>query len=374
VTPPSPAISARWAVAALAAAMFAAAGCTPLAGPGSVGGARAHASGKTHETSKKHHPARKHHPAKKHRHAQAPASPAGGTLITEPGAGFSPVYRLINHARHSVDMTMYECADTTAEHDLGAAAGRGVRVRVILGEREKSENSAAYDYLKSHHVQVVWSSSAYYYTHEKSLVIDQSEAIILTANLTSRYYSTSRDFAVVDSSRADVAAIEKVFGHDLAHTAVTPGDGRDLVWSPTDSQARLLALINGAKRSLRIYSEEMGDTTVEDALIKAAQRGVDVRVVGENQDGEYDSDFSRLAKAGVRISYFSSSDGFYIHGKVIEADYGTSRAKVFVGSENFSNTSLNRNRELGLIISPRAVLASIAATFATDFSKGKHWS
>jgi cardiolipin synthase A/B len=379
VTPPSPVISARWAVAALAAALFAVAGCTPLTASGSAGGGSRHGA-KTHDTAKKH-PAKKHHTPEKHGRAKkhgpakrATTSAAGGTLLTEPAAGFAPVYRLINHARHSVDITMYEFADTTAEHDLGAAAARGVRVRVILGAREKSENSAAYDYLKAHHTQVVWSSSAYYYTHQKTLVIDQSRAVIMTANLTSRYYSTSRDFAVVDTDRADITAIEKVFGHDLAHTAVTPGDGRDLVWSPTDSQAKLLALINGARSSLRIYSEEMGDTTVEDALVKAARRGVDVRVVGENTGGEYDSDFALLAKAGVRISYYSSSDGFYIHGKVVEVDYGTRRARMFVGSENFSNTSLNRNRELGLVFSRHAALASVAATFATDFRKGKHWS
>jgi phosphatidylserine/phosphatidylglycerophosphate/cardiolipin synthase-like enzyme len=178
----------------------------------------------------------------------------------------------------------------------------------------------------------------------------------------------------VDSRRADVAAIVKVFNADYDQRPIQPGDGRDLVWSPTDSQERLLALINGAASSLRIYSEEMGDSTMEDALIAAARRGVSVRVCGENQDGEFDSDFARLARGGVRISYYHSSDGFYIHGKVIEADYGTRHAKVFIGSENFSNTSLNQNRELGLITASRAVLSSIAHTFATDFRNGKHWS
>jgi cardiolipin synthase len=146
------------------------------------------------------------------------------------------------------------------------------------------------------------------------------------------------------------------------------------VWSPTDSQDKLLGLINGATRSLRIYSEEMGDTTVENALIKAARRGVDVQVCGENEDGEYDSAYGKLARAGIHISYYSSSDGFYIHGKVIEADYGTSHAKVFIGSENFSSTSLNDNRELGLIISNQAVMSAIASTFASDFRNGTHWS
>ena len=297
-----------------------------------------------------------------------------GSLVVEPGAGFSSVYNLINGAKHSIDVTMYEFSDTTAEHDLAAAAKRGVHVHVILDRREQSENSAAYSYFGSHAVKVTWSSPKYRYTHQKTLVVDGSEAVIMTANLTSQYYATSRDFLVVDTNRADVAAITAVFNADFTHTAVRPGDGSDLVWSPTDSEGKLLGLINGATSSLRIYSEEMGDTTVENALIRAAKRGVDVQVCGENESGEYDSAYSRLARAGIHISYYSSPTGFYIHGKVIEADYGTAHAKVFIGSENFSNTSLNDNRELGLIISSHAVMSAIAGTFASDFRNGQHWS
>jgi cardiolipin synthase A/B len=295
-------------------------------------------------------------------------------LIIEPTAGFSPVYGLINGARRSIDMTMYEFADTTAEHDLAAATKRGVQVHVILDEREKSINSNTFSYLSSHRVKVVWSSSRFTYTHQKTVVVDGSKAVIMTANLTSKYYPTSRDFLVIDTNRADVAAITAVFDADFAHRAVSPGDGADLVWSPTDSQDKLLALINGATSSLRIYSEEMGDTTVENALVMAAKRDVDVQVCGENEDGEYDSVYAKLARAGVHISYYSSSTGFYIHGKVIEADYGTGRARMFVGSENFSRTSLDDNRELGLIISDHAALSAMARTFAADFRNGKHWS
>ncbi len=297
-----------------------------------------------------------------------------GSLVVEPGAGFSSVYNLIDGAKHSIDVTMYEFSDTTAEHDLAAAAKRGVHVHVILDRREQSENSAAYSYFGSHAVKVTWSSPKYRYTHQKTLVVDGSEAVIMTANLTSQYYATSRDFLVVDTNRADVAAITAVFNADFTHTAVRPGDGSDLVWSPTDSEGKLLGLINGATSSLRIYSEEMGDKTVENALIRAAKRGVDVQVCGENEGGEYDSAYSRLARAGIHISYYSSPAGFYIHGKVIEADYGTAHAKVFIGSENFSNTSLNDNRELGLLIASHAVMSAIAGTFASDFRNGQHWS
>jgi cardiolipin synthase len=334
-----------------------------------------------------HHPA-SHHPAShrtakhrtashrttSHRTAKRQSTQQPISLLVEPAAGFSPVYSLFARAKHSIDVTMYEFTDTTAEHDLAAAARRGVHVEVILDGKESSENQAAYRYLGAHGVTVVWSSSAYYYTHQKTLIIDGGQAVIMTANLTSSYYATSRDFLVLDSVKADVAAITATFNADFAHHAITPGNGADLVWSPTNAQATLLSLINGATRSLRIYSEEMGDTTIENALIAAARRGVDVQVCGENESGEYDSAYAKLARAGVHIAYFSNPDGFYIHGKVVEADYGTSHARAFIGSENFSSTSLNRNRELGLITTTPSVLSAIATAFAGDFQHGTHWS
>ena len=313
------------------------------------------------------------HPGPGHRPGNAQLPLRSGELITEPGQGFSPVYQLIAQARRSIDLTMFELADPRAEKDLVAAASRGVDVRVVLDQRERSTNTAAYQFLRASRVHVVWSSASYEYTHQKTLVTDGSRALIMTANLTSRYYPSTRDFLYLDSNRADVAASTRVFAADYAHRAIRPSNGRDLVWSPGGSQDQLLALISNARYSLRIYSEEMSDTKIEEALAAAARRGVSVQVCGENQDGEYDRAFATLAAAGVRISYYSSGTGFYVHGKVIEADYGTPRARAFLGSENFSVTSLTRNRELGLIFSGAPALESITRTFAADFRRGTHW-
>jgi phosphatidylserine/phosphatidylglycerophosphate/cardiolipin synthase-like enzyme len=374
----------------VAVAALAVAGCTPTLSAGAT--SKTHhvkSHQKKHKSHSRHHAkdhrahhAKHHgkghgkhhvkHHAKHHAHKASQSALAQDTLVIEPNAGFGTVYRLISDARHSIDITMYEFADTTAEHDLAAAARRGVDVRVILDQKETDVDDSAYHYFKSHGVKVVWSWSKYTYTHQKTLTFDNSVSVVETANLTQDYYQTSRDFLVVDRNHADVAAIVRVFNADFAHQAITPGDGHDLVWSPTDSQRQILGLIGSAKKSLRIYSEEMGDTTVVDALIAAAKRGVDVSVCGENLDGEYTSTFEKMARAGVHIAYYSSSAGFYVHGKVIEADYGTKNARIFIGSENFSSTSLNDNRELGLIISTPAVLAGIARVFATDFAKGTH--
>src|SRR5579863_1305131 len=87
--------------------------------------------------------------------APGPVSAGSGslTLLSEPQAGLGQVYRLINGARSSIDLTMYELIDTTAEGDLAAAARRGLDVRVILDAHlEMSRNTAAYNFLKAHQV------------------------------------------------------------------------------------------------------------------------------------------------------------------------------------------------------------------------------
>jgi phosphatidylserine/phosphatidylglycerophosphate/cardiolipin synthase-like enzyme len=306
--------------------------------------------------------------------AAAPAAQAASdyTLITLPDDGQNAIYNFINSATSTLDMTMYELSDTTAEQDLVADAQRGVTVKVILDGKQTSKNGPAYSYLSSNGVGVVYSSSRYYYTHEKSLVADGDRALILTGNLDSTYYSSDRDFGVVDTDATDAAAIQNVFNADYAGTAVTPGDGDDLVWSPTDSQSQLLSLINGAQHSLLVEEEEFGDTTLVNALVAAENRGVSVRVVTLDESS-YDSNFNAITGAGGSVSTYDPNGSFYIHAKAIVADYGTSAAKIFLGSENFSSTSLNQNRELGLIISDSAVMSSANATITSDFNNGTPW-
>jgi phosphatidylserine/phosphatidylglycerophosphate/cardiolipin synthase-like enzyme len=296
------------------------------------------------------------------------------TLYVFPDAGQTSVYNLIDSATSSLDMTMYELEDTTAEQDLAARAKAGVDVRVILDEREKSNNTAAYTYLTDNGVHVVYSSTSYYYTHQKTIVVDNATAYILTENLQTQYYSTSRDYGVVDTDSADVAAIVKVFNADYAGTAITPGDGDGLVWSPTDSQSHLLSVINGATSTLWVENEEMADTTITNALAAQAKAGVTVNIIMTNDANDYASEFDTLTSAGAHVVTYAEDASLYIHGKVILADYGTSAAKVFIGSENFSNTSLNSNRELGLITSDSAVMSGVHSAVTSDYDGGTPWS
>jgi phosphatidylserine/phosphatidylglycerophosphate/cardiolipin synthase-like enzyme len=307
--------------------------------------------------------------------ATSDAATSNYTLITAPDQGYQPIYDFINSATKSVDMTMYELTDTTAEQDLAADAARGVTVRVILDTNlEKSNNTTAFNYLNAHGVPTVWADTKYAATHQKTITVDGTDSAVMTGNLTSQFYATTRDFSVIDSNQVDVNAIEKTFNADYAHTAITPTDGDNLVWSPTDSQSQLLDIINSATKTLQVENEEMGLAAVTTALENAAKRGVAVQVIMTNTSNEYASEFDALKAAGVQVATYTGETPIYVHAKVIVADYGTAAARVFLGSENFSNASLNENRELGLILTDGAILTSTHTTLTNDYNNGTPWS
>ena len=285
------------------------------------------------------------------------------------GSSEPTIDNFIDSATTSLDMTMYELSDSTAVADLVAREKAGVTVRVILDRQETSTNASAYATLKAAGVGVVYSSTSYVYTHQKTITVDGAESLILTGNLTAKYYPTSRDYGVFDSNAADVAAIEKVFAADYAHTAVTPSDATDLLWSPTDSRSRLLTVINGATKSLDVEEEEFSDTTVVNAIVARAKAGVKVRVVLESP-GSYSSEVSKVKAAGGTVRGYSSSTGFYIHAKAMVADYGLSTAKVEAGSMNITSNSLSSNRELGVILTDTAVEGVVETAFAGDYAGG----
>ena len=306
---------------------------------------------------------------------QPTPTPAPGsgvyTLLTEPDQGLTPIYNLLSSAKQSIDITMYELSDTTVTSLLSTAASSGITVRVILDQNnEKANNTVAFDYLQAHNVSVHWANPTYACTHQKTITVDHSLSAIMTLNLTPLDYSTTRDFAVITSNAVDIAAIETTFNADFTDTTITPPTGQNLVWSPTSSRNALLALINGATHSLLIAQEEMEDPGLEAALKSALQRGVSLTLVQENLKGQYSAVLNTLKAAGAKIATYSSRTGYYIHAKMVLADYSTSQAAMFAGSQNFSTPSLNENRELGIVFSDPASMAAVQAAITTDYNNG----
>jgi phosphatidylserine/phosphatidylglycerophosphate/cardiolipin synthase-like enzyme len=244
-----------------------------------------------------------------------------------------------------------------------------VNVRVVLDQAEKSNNQAAFTALQSGGVGVVWSSGGFAYTHQKTITVDGRESLILTGNLTARYYPTGRDYGVLDTDAHDVAAIVAVFNDDYAHTAINPGDGDDLLWSPTTAQSRVLSVVNHATKTLDIEGEEFSDSSVVDAVVARAKAGVAVRVMVESPS-QYRTEIAKVVAAGGKVAGYSSSTGLYIHAKAVVADARRPDQMVEIGSMNYTTVSLHRNRELGIILTDGGVCGLVESQFSADFTGG----
>ncbi len=106
----------------------------------------------------------------------------------------------------------------------------------------------------------------------------------------------------------------------------------------------------------------MYDRQTEDALIAAAQRGLNVEIVLPQPSGSSgpSEDVARLLSRGVHVRYLNTD---YMHAKLMIAD----GSRAFIGSENFSATSLDANRELGLLIAESGVIMTLNQTFQQDW-------
>lgn len=307
--------------------------------------------------------------------SDAPMPSHAVSIIVEPnGQGGSELVSAINAAQTSVYMTMYEIDSTKVINALVARKQAGLDVQAILDSSSttKSFNTPAYNTLKGAGIGVVWSSTAFTYTHEKTFIIDGATAWIMTMNANTSSPSANREYLAIDTDATDIAEATAIFKADHAMTSITPTG--PLVVAPTNARPALVALIDSSMHTLDVEGEEFSDTYstgVVNAVARAASRGVTVHVVIANATPDATS-VNRVKLAGGKVVITGPTSGNgtstnpYIHAKAIVADSG----RAFVGSENFSGGSLGYNRELGVIFDAAAEVAKVKTTIDADFAKG----
>ncbi len=267
-------------------------------------------------------------------------------------------------------MTMYMLTEPRIVDALVAAKKNGADVRALLEEHPFGAASAgdeATQDLQAAGIEVKYANPAFRLTHQKSFVVDDA-AVIMTANMTKSAFSRNREFIVVHTAPADVAEVADAFKADWERSEFTPASAA-LVWSPVNSRARIDGVIRAATRTLEVYAEVVQDKKQVALLAETAQRGVAVRLIispksstptGDSPD---ETGLDALQAAGVSIRHVKSP---YIHAKAFVADGGL----AFVGSENVTASSLDFNRELGILFTDAAAIQRLAATFEKDWQKG----
>jgi HKD family nuclease len=296
--------------------------------------------------------------------AGLPSAPAEVTgVFVEPDDSYAPVLDELEHARCAIDVTIYMLTDDLVFTALTDAASRGVRVRVILDEHPFGmfgDQQEARDRLEQGGVEVMWGASQFQFTHAKYIVVDSRVAVIMNQNLTRSAFNGNREFGVVTTEADPVEQAQAVFNHDWDGTS-SDGVTGPLIISPETSRSRITALMNSAGTSIDFYAEVIRDEGIIATLRAAVQRGVHVRLIVNSSVDPADLEaLLELSTDGVEVRMMET---IYIHAKTLIVD----GEAALIGSQNYTMTSLDRNREVGMVVDDSALVARVVAVYERDW-------
>jgi phosphatidylserine/phosphatidylglycerophosphate/cardiolipin synthase-like enzyme len=180
--------------------------------------------------------------------------------------------------------------------------------------------------------------------------------------MTRAAFGRNREYMAVLTDPTEVADLAAIFEADWHRVEHLPTAER-LVVAPTNARDRLGELIRTAERSLDVEAEVLSDSATIRLLGEAAARGVAVRLV-MSPDEFSQAGRAALARAGVQVRLLSDP---FMHAKMILAD----GRRLYVGSVNLSAASLDRNREVGVILTERPVIQLAQRTFERDWSEAR---
>ena len=274
-------------------------------------------------------------------------------LLVQPDDGAAPVLEAIESAKADIDVYIFRLAHPGVESALRDAVARGVTVRALVAHTNGSGKESVRKLeqrLLDLGASVSRTDDDLLRYHGKMMIIDQSKLLVLGYNFTRKDIDDSRSLGVVTERPELVQEALRLFEADCERRTYVPAVASFLV-SPLNSRAGLLALIEGARKTLRIYDSRLTDNMMLRAIERRAEAGVDVRIIGKI---EKDLENVQVEPSPVER----------LHVRAIVQD----EARVFIGSQSLRRAELEKRREIGVILEDRKVVLGVAAIFESDWA------
>lgn len=267
----------------------------------------------------------------------------------------------INNTKSSIDMAIYGYSSTPVlERAIKDAQNRGVKIRLVYDVDAKNQNIYP-DTFKF--VSLITSSKSdgglkdsNATMHNKFYIFDNKAVITGSANLSHTDMSGFNSNNIIVINSPDVAKIyktefEQMFNGNF-HSAKIPtvnnkANNMQIYFSPQDKSisSAVLPIIENAKDYIYIPIFVITENRVVEALIKAKQRGVDVRLISDalNASSKY-SKIKVLRANGVPVKIENYAGK--MHSKTMIADDKYS----IIGSMNFSKSGETKNDENTIVL------------------------
>jgi phosphatidylserine/phosphatidylglycerophosphate/cardiolipin synthase-like enzyme len=296
----------------------------------------------------------------------------------------------LDKAKQTVDIASFDFNLPSVANAATRAALRGVVVRVVVDEVNGSQTLRASDApdgkpfealraLAAAHIPVVDGGRSSGLMHNKFILIDHAVLFVGSWNLSfnDTFRNNNNLLRITDSTlianyqaKFDELFVEKRFGANAkvgARTAQLVVDGSPVenYFSPPDRvMSKLVALVQGAKQSVRFLAFTYTHSDLSGAMIARAKAGVQVRGVIENR-GASQGALPELYCAGIAVKVDGNPNT--MHHKVLILDGQT----VVTGSFNFTQSADKYNDDNVLVLHNSALAALYEQEFARVEGAGK---
>jgi cardiolipin synthase A/B len=291
-------------------------------------------------------------------------------LVVLPDDSAQPILDAIHHAETSLRIKMFVFSDIHVLTAVIQAHQRGVKVRIMLNPTRRSgekENDQTRETLIAAGVEVIDSTPAFDLTHEKSMIVDDKSAWIMSLNWQQKNFVETRDYALVTSHAHEVKEIIECFEADWARQSFTPDEHSHMIWCVGNGRQRIAHFIDEAKHSLWVQNERYQDPVIIERLVRANQRGVKVHIMARPPHTlkteklvEGVAGLRILDDVGVKVHKVRE---LKLHAKLLFAD----GARAIIGSINLAPGSFDSRRELAIEVRDEDVIDRIAKVVHHDW-------
>lgn len=288
---------------------------------------------------------------------------------------FHDVQRLLGGARARVWVEMYEFGRRDLARRLIDLHGRGLDVRVVtdptVDVSRETEAALAAAGVPVRYYPV--DDSVHQIDHVKLLLVDGA-ALVGGMNWGAGS-ARNHDYALDVTAAAAVGRLAAIFAHDWAlaghaPTAASPA-AADQVYETAPGEeirARLLGLLESARREVSAELFVLSDPDVVAALAAARLRGVRVRILLDPNQDSNQAGCSALRLGGVEVAWFPVAAGQKLHAKA-----GLFDGTLLLGSANWSVSGLSSNHELDVTTRDPAQTSAFRAWFDADWALARPW-
>ncbi len=272
------------------------------------------------------------------------------------------IIELINNSQKYVYIEVYMFTEKRIKEAIIKAKKRWVEVKVIL-EKDPymayNINDKTFNELKKNNIDIVWSNTKNYaLNHSKMILIDDLN-IVSTWNLTYSTFTQNRDFFLIIKDHNINKILKEIFYNDFNWLAISPYN-ENLVLSPSYSRNKILNLIESAEKDIKIYIQYFNDNEINNKLIEIKKlKNIKISAIIP-ETAVNDENTKKLINSGIEIKKIPKHK---MHAKAILID----EKYIFIWSENFSSYSLDKNREIWLIIENNEIISDFLDIFNNDF-------